>query len=105
MNAEAIVTVSAAVVALTQMLKWSGLVRDAHGSLVVLALALLGVLLWGASNEAAFQRSLIWPYFAGWVAVATSAAGVYGFTRALPSSLTATSNPPAGAAQQPTGKM
>ena len=46
MSAEAIVTVSAAVVALTQILKWSGAVRDAHGPLVVLGLALLGVLLW-----------------------------------------------------------
>jgi len=37
--------------------------------------------------------------FAGWVAVSTSAAGVYGFTRALPSAITSTTNPPAGVAQ------
>jgi protein-S-isoprenylcysteine O-methyltransferase Ste14 len=104
-NAEAIVTVSAAVVALTQIAKWSHLVEDNHGPLVVLALAVVGVVAWGVSNEAGFSRALIWPYFAGWVAVSTSAAGVYGFTRAFPDAITSTSNPPTGAAQEHTAKI
>lgn len=102
MSAEAIITVSATVVVLTQMCKWGRIVQDSQGPYAVLVLALLGVVLWGVSNETAFARALIWPYFAGWVAVATSAAGVFGFTRAMSDSVTATKTPPVGAAQNPT---
>jgi hypothetical protein len=80
MSAEAIITVSAAVVALVQVIKWA-LGRDGWGPAIVLLVSLLGVAVWAVSQgEAAWASA--WSYFAGWVAVTTSAAGVYGFTRA-----------------------
>ncbi|MGN6811577.1 MAG: hypothetical protein ACTHMP_11950 [Thermomicrobiales bacterium] len=80
MSAEAIVTVSAAVVALVQVIKWA-LRRDGWGPAIVLLVSLLGVAVWAVS-QGDIARASAWSYFAGWVAVATSAAGVYGFTRA-----------------------
>jgi hypothetical protein len=80
MSAEAIVTVSAAVVALVQVIKWA-LRRDGWGPAIVLLVSLLGVAVWAVSQGDATWASA-WSYFAGWVAVATSAAGVYGFTQA-----------------------
>lgn len=80
MSAESIVTVSAAVVALVQVIKWA-LRRDGWGPAIVLLVSLLGVAVWAVSQGAATWASA-WSYFSGWVAVATSAAGVYGFTRA-----------------------
>ena len=79
MNAEAIVAVSAAVVALTQLVKWSG-VHDKWGAVAVLILSLIGTLFWGWSNEAMTRRTAF-EFFAGWITVATSAAGIFGFTR------------------------
>lgn len=102
MTGEAIVTVSAAVVALVQLLKWSKAVPDKWGPLAVLALAGLGVGLW-AYSVGSFQRTDTWMYFAGWVAVSTSAAGVFGFSRAASSAVTAAKAPPAsGAGSEPT---
>jgi hypothetical protein len=106
MTAEAILTVSAATVTLVQLCKWGRLVPDSWGPVAVLAIALVGVVLWGVSTEPGFSRGLVWPYFAGWVAVATSAAGVYGYARAItPGSLTRMTPPPPGVAQDETGKV
>lgn len=99
MTPEAIITVSAAVVALVQLLKWGGF-PDRAGPVAVLALAALGIGLWGYS--VGFARTDLFGYFAGWVTVSTSAAGVFGFTRAASTAVTATKAPPAGAAQNPT---
>jgi hypothetical protein len=96
---EAIVTVSAAVVALTQLVKWAGL-PPTRAPLAVIGLAALGVALWGVS-DGFFSRSDLFSYFAGWVAVATSAAGVFGFTRAAATSVTATSAPPTDGVRRP----
>lgn len=104
MNAENIVVVAGAVTILTQMAKWGGL-SDSKGPLAVLGLSLLGVILWAISNEPAFDRHMLWTYFAGWVSISAAAAGVFGFTRALPAAVTATRNPPVGAAQNPTTKI
>lgn len=101
MDGQAIITVSAAVVALTQLLKWGGVVTDRRGPLMVLALALVGVAFWGWSSGD-FSRASAFGYFAGWIAVATSAAGVFGFTRSGPASVTATKEPPPGAGASPT---
>jgi hypothetical protein len=102
MNGEAIITVSAAVVALTQLLKWAG-VPDKWGALVVVLLAAIGVAVWAFSQDLILERADLWPYFAGWIAVATSAAGVFGFTRAAASAVTAAKPPPlGGAVQNPT---
>jgi hypothetical protein len=100
MDGGAIITVSAAVVALTQLVKWAG-VNDRMGPLLVLALALAGCALWGWS-VGSFDRTKAFEYFAGWIAVSTSAAGVFGFTRAARESVTKTSVPPSGAGASPT---
>jgi len=96
MSAEAILTVAAAVVALTQLLKWSG-VSDKLGPLVVMAAALVGVVFWGWS-AGDVTRASAFNYFAGWVTVSTSAAGVFGFTRASSEAISRTSSPPPGGA-------
>jgi hypothetical protein len=100
MSGQAIITVSAAVVALTQIVKWSGL-PDRRGPLAVLVLSLLGVAFWGYSTGD-FTRASSFGYFAGWIAVTTSAAGVFGFTRSGVDALTSTKTPPAGAGANPT---
>lgn len=102
MTGQDIITVSAAVVALVQLIKWGGL-PDKAGPLVVLVLAALGVAIWVYSQDA-YQRSALFDLFAGWIAVSTSAAGVFGFTRAASTAVTAMKAPPPGAAQNPTVK-
>jgi len=96
MDAGAILVVSGAVVALTQLIKWAG-VQDKYGPIAVLALALAGVAFWGYS-EGTFERTKAFQYFAGWVAVATSAAGAFGFTRATSAAVTSIKEPPKGGA-------
>ena len=94
MDAEAIMTVSAAVVALTQLAKWIG-VSERWAPLVVLVLSARGALLW-AVTQPHLARADAFSYFAGWIPVATSAAGVSGFTRAAAnrvSQVTSPSNP------------
>ena len=92
MDAQAVLTVSGAVVALTQLAKWSG-VSDKAGPLIVLLLAAMGVGFWGYA-EGSFERTKAFEYFAGWISVALNAAGVYGFTRAAVSSVTSGTPPP-----------
>lgn len=92
MDGAAIITVSAAVVALTQLIKWAGL-SDKMGPLAVLALSLFGVVFWGYS-VGTFERARAFEYFAGWIAVSTSAAGVFGFTRAATTAVIAAKAPP-----------
>ena len=100
MDGEAIVSVSAAVVALTQLLKFSGL-PDSKGPLAVLGLSLFGVVFWGYS-VGNFERAVAFQYFAGWISVSTSAAGIFGFTRAASVAVTKTTAPPSGAGASPT---
>jgi hypothetical protein len=103
MDGEAILTVSAAVVALTQIAKWAG-IPDKIGPIVVLVLAGIGVAVWGFSQEV-IDRAETFEYFAGWISVALAAAGTFGFTRAATSAVTSAKAPPAaGAAQSPTEK-
>lgn len=96
MDATEIAAVSTAVVLLTQYVKWAGL-PDTRGPLVVLALSLLGVALWGYS-VGTFERTKLFGYFAGWLVVSASAAGVFGFTRSSPAAVTLAKAPPAGGA-------
>lgn len=102
MNGQAIITVSAAVVALTQLIKWTGL-PNKWGAVAVLLLSLVGTAFWGWS-QADFTRATSFGYFAGWIAVSTSAAGVFGFTRAGSDAVIAAKSPPPGAGQSPTAK-
>lgn len=88
MDGQAILTVSAAVVALTQLVKWSWTdLPERIGALVVIVLAGLGVGVW-VYSQGGFDRSATFAIFAGWIAVATSAAGVFGFTRATAGAIT-----------------
>lgn len=104
MDGAAIVAVSAAVVALTQLVKWAGL-PDKLGPVVVLVLSAVGVLVWGWSKGGTFERTMAFDYFAAWIAIGTSSAGVYGFTRASGEALTRASSPPStGAGSEPTVK-
>jgi hypothetical protein len=103
MNGEAIMSTSAAVVALVQLVKWSGL-PDKYGPVAVLAFSLLGTAFWGWT-AGDITRASSFGYFAGWIAVATSAAGVFGFTRATTTAVTNMTAPPAsGAGSNPTQK-
>jgi len=79
MDAQSIVTVSVPVVLLTQIFKWAGLPLR-WAPVVILVLSLLGVLFWGYSQNQ-FTRADLWSYFAGWVSVSVSAAGVFGFAK------------------------
>jgi hypothetical protein len=96
MDGQAIIAVSAAVVALVQLTKWAGL-PDKAGPLAVLVLAAVGVGLWGFS-QGTFSRETTFDYFAGWVAVALGAAGTFGFTRAAASAVISAQPPSAGGA-------
>lgn len=104
MDGSAIVAVSAAVTALTQLLKWASAVPDKYGAVAVMLLSIIGVAFW-AWSEGSFDRAQSFNYFAGWVAVATSAAGIFGFTRAASGAVSSMKPPPeAGAGTSPTLK-
>lgn len=103
MDAAAIIAVSAAVVALTQMFKW-GFVPDKYGPVTVMVLSGIGVGIW-AWSKGSFERAVAFEYFAGFVAVALNAAGIYGFTRAAATGATNMVAPPtSGAGSSPTIK-
>jgi hypothetical protein len=101
MGSQAIMTVSTTVVALTQFVKWGSFVSDQRGPLVVLVLSLFGVVFWGWTTGD-LARATAFGYLAGFIAVATSAAGIYGFTRSGPAAITSTTTPPSGAGASPT---
>lgn len=103
MTADAIVAISAAVVACTQLTKWAGL-RDSWGPLVVIGFSGAGVVVWLFSqNTWPPLRTDTWSIFAGWLSVALSSAGVFGFTRAAAGAVTRATVPPAdGAGSSPT---
>jgi hypothetical protein len=86
MNAQAIMTVAGAVVILTQIIKGMGLPNQ-RAPIVVLGLSALGVVFWGIS-AGNFDKSQLFGYFAGWISVAFSAAGVWGYVRSTPAALT-----------------
>lgn len=89
MDGQAIVSVSAAVVAFTQLVKYSPIPTTGFIPVVlVFVFSGLGCLLWAVSNEPVFDRHLLFNYFAGWVAVATSAGGVFSLSQAAHSAMT-----------------
>lgn len=101
MSAEAIVSISALVVALVQLSKWARL-PESYGPAAVLGFSLLGVAaqVFGGDHWPP-DRTDTMPILAGWVAVATSAAGVFGFTRAAVGAVTRATPPPDGAGSAP----
>lgn len=100
MNAEAIVSVSALVVALVQLAKWARMPEE-YGPAAVLGLSLLGVAaqVFGSTDWPPDRLDTM-PILTGWAAVATSAAGVFGFTRAAVGAVTRATPPPPGAGEQ-----
>ena len=60
------------------LLRWSG-VPNRHGPIVVLALSFVAVALWAFATEH-MARADAFGLFAGWIAVASSASGVFGFS-------------------------
>lgn len=81
MDSQAILAVSAAVVGLTQLIKWMGVPQSFRPALV-LVISAFGVALWAYTQPEMITRTELWSYFSGWIAVSTSAAGVFGFTQA-----------------------
>jgi hypothetical protein len=75
-----ILTVSTIVIALAQLVRWAGL-PDRWAPLTVAVLAAVGVGLWAVAAGPGTPGAAF-DYFAAWVTVTTSAAGVFGFTRA-----------------------
>lgn len=105
MSSEEALLVSGAVVALTQFAKWAG-VDDRRGPLAAIGLSLLGVLLWAVSTVPEWGRALVWSIFTGWVNVLLAAAGVYGYTRAMPEAVSSFTKPPGqGAGSSPVTTM
>lgn len=99
-----VLTISAAVVALVQLLKWK-LLPDEWGPVAVMIFAAAGVALWGYSKGPSWDRALMWEYFVGWINVSLAAAGIFGFTRASAATVTKmTPPPPSGAGSDPVVK-
>lgn len=102
MDAQTIAGIVIPVVGLTQLLKWMGL-KDRLGAIIVLVLSAAFVALW-VYSRASYERAALFDYTAAWIVVGTSAAGVFGFTRATADAVTSTRTPPPGAGQSPTIK-
>jgi hypothetical protein len=101
-NTTQALTVAAAVVALTQFVKWSKLIPDKRGPLAVLLLSALGVTVWAWSSHG-LTREAAFDLLSGFISVALSAAGVYGFTRSAPEAVSSFTPPPgSGAGSSPT---
>lgn len=96
MEAEAIIAVSAAVVGLTQIIKWAGL-PDKWGPVGVLLISLIGIVIW-AYSKGTIERAVVFDYFAGWIAVSLTAAGIFGFTRAAATAVSSMTPPPTSGA-------
>ena len=79
MDAQSLVTVSVPVVLLTQILKWGG-VPLRWAPVAILLLSAVGVGVW-VYSQGQITRADLWSYFAGWVSVSVSAAGVFGFAK------------------------
>lgn len=78
MDAAAVLAVGAAVTALVQLLKASPLPTQGWIPVALaFGLSALGVALWGISFTAAPDRSLVWGFFTGWLAVTGTAVGAY----------------------------
>ncbi len=92
MNPQDIAAVASAVTALTQLVKWAGL-PDRAGPLAVLTFSALGIVIWGWSRGS-FERANAFDYTCGWIVVALTSAGAFGFTRAANTAVTAAKAPP-----------
>lgn len=101
MNAQAVIAISGAIVMLIQVLKATGLT----GRWAVIAAALLsivGVTIWGYS-AGSYVRAQTWDYFAGWIAVFTSAAGAFGIVNNAADAVTVVKGAPSAIIKSLTG--
>lgn len=76
MTTEVALVISGVVAGAVQVFKLLG-IEQKQGMLYALGFSVVAVLLYGVSNEAAFTRALIWPYFTAIVTVAASAVGIH----------------------------
>lgn len=92
MDATAVIAVSGAIVMLLQVLKSAGLTgRWALVSAAVMSMVGVGVWAYSQGN---YGRPETWGYFAGWIAVFTSAAGVFGIVNGGAEAVTAMKGAP-----------
>jgi hypothetical protein len=104
MDGLAILEVSGCVVGLMYLLRWAGISRR-WATLMVPLLSAVGVGVWAYANGPV-DRPDVFSYLAGWVAVATSAATVWGFSWAAGSRLKAPGSravPAGGTTRRPRG--
>lgn len=88
MGEKEIVAMSAVVVALTQFFKWAG-VPDRYGPLAAGLVSVAAVIVWAFDHASQFGGMLpLSTYVVAFIAVLSSAAGVYGFTRATGEAMT-----------------
>lgn len=80
MTAETVVVISGVVAGAVQVLKKFG-IEQKQGMVYAVGLSIVAVLLYGISNESAFTRALVWPYFAAIVAVSSAAVGIHSLTK------------------------
>jgi hypothetical protein len=78
MDGSDVMRVTVVVVGLMHLLKWAG-VPQRWAPLLVAGLSTLGVALW-AVTQGPVSQAVLFSYLSGWVAVATSATTVWGFT-------------------------
>jgi hypothetical protein len=78
MDALAVMRVTVVVVGVMHLLRWAG-VPERWAPLLVAVLSSLAVVLWAVSQGVTGAEGWF-GYLSGWVAVATSAATVWGFT-------------------------
>ncbi len=101
MDAKAVIAVSGAIVMLVQILKSAGL--TGRWALVASAgLSIAGVIIW-AYSAGTYARPQTWDYFAGWIAVFTSAAGAFGIINGGAEAVTAMKGAPSALIKSLTG--
>lgn len=79
MDSQAIMLVSATVVAFTRLLVMFG-VPHRYRAAVVIITTTMGIALWAYTQPELATQMDLFGYFTAWTAIATSAAGVYGLT-------------------------
>lgn len=82
MDDKAIMAVSTAVIALTQVLKRVGWSSSRLAPLVVLLLSAVGTALYVYSAQS-FERGQLFNYFVGWILIAAAATGGYETAKSL----------------------
>jgi hypothetical protein len=92
-GAAEIVAISAAVTTFVQFLKWAGL-GGRFAPIACLLTAALAVSLYALSTGVAFSTTQLWTYFTATGAVALSAAGIFGFTKAAGEGIANAAGPP-----------